>query len=289
MLACAGLQIPKASPPSPAVSWSLNPGGAAAGETPRPGPPRVCAAPRGHLGPGLRVTLSAQQPKGPAGESALSLSGGFLPRGVSSESPSGGFPPRGVSSECPSGGFPPRWATRGGRCVPVSASLLGGGARGGWTQAKLECMPALGLDRRAQGHSSDFHRMSAPVSALCGSIGTPARPASGVRALGIDGDHLPAAAPDQQHPVQPLGQDLEELHICSGAELRTQPAPHKHEGRPQLPPSCIVGTWPEVEEAGTQVLRGGRLGEGNGPCLSTRTPHPGLPRPPLSPWQGLLR
>lgn len=166
MLACAGLQIPKASPPSPAVSWSLNPGGAAAGETPRPGPPRVCAAPRGHLGPGLRVTLSAQQPKGPAGESALSLSGGFLPRGVSSESPSGGFPPRGVSSECPSGGFPPRWATRGGRCVPVSASLLGGGARGGWTQAKLECMPALGLDRRAQGHSSDFQDVSAGQCAL---------------------------------------------------------------------------------------------------------------------------
>ena len=156
MLACAGLQIPKASPPSPAVSWSLNPGGAAAGETPRPGPPRVCAAPRGHLGPGLRVTLSAQQPKGPAGESALSLSGGLLPRGVSSESPSGGFPPRGVSSECPSGGFLPRgvssesvrglpprgvssecWATRGGRCIPVSASLLGGGARGGGHKQSL--------------------------------------------------------------------------------------------------------------------------------------------------------
>lgn len=33
------------------------------------------------------------------------------------------------------------------------------------------------------------------------------------RALGVDGDDLPATTPDQEHPVQPLGQDLEKLHV----------------------------------------------------------------------------
>lgn len=50
---------------------------------------------------------------------------------------------------------------------------------------------------------------------MCAWHGPQARPArcrSG-RALGVDGDDLPAAAPDQKHPVEPLSQDLEELHV----------------------------------------------------------------------------
>lgn len=104
-----------------------------------------------------------------------------------------------------------------------------------WTQGKLECVPTLGLDRSTWGHSSDFHGVPAPASALCSSISTPAWPASRIRALGIDGDHLPATAPDQQHPVQPLGQDLEELHVCGRAELRTRRPQANAKGAPDSP------------------------------------------------------
>lgn len=53
----------------------------------------------------------------------------------------------------------------------------------------------------------------------------PAQRASG--ALGVDGDHLPATAPDQEHPVQPLGQDLEELHIwVDGVKAIADPMGH---------------------------------------------------------------
>lgn len=43
-----------------------------------------------------------------------------------------------------------------------------------------------------------------------------ARPSAPQRcwALGVDGDHLPAATPDQEDSVQPLGQDLKKLHVC---------------------------------------------------------------------------
>ena len=230
----AGLQVPKASPPSAAVTWSLNPGGAAGGETQHPGPPRATQGLCGSLwapGAGLRLALTAQKPEGPAGESALkgrpgafrlgesvlSLSWGFPPRGVGSESPSGGFPPRGVGSESVLGLPASLGYTR-----RFSASLLGGGAEG--VDSMKACVhTGAQPGRNAQGHSRNFHKMSVLVSELCGSVGTPAQPAHGGRALGVDGDHLPAAAPDQQHPVQPLGQDLEELHVCSGAELRMQP------------------------------------------------------------------
>lgn len=42
-----------------------------------------------------------------------------------------------------------------------------------------------------------------------------ARPSAPQRcwALGVDGDHLPAATPDQEDSVQPLGQDLKKLHV----------------------------------------------------------------------------
>lgn len=156
-------------------------------------------------GAGLRLALTAQKPEGPAGESALKVCPGASRLGES------------VLRVCPG-------ASRlsGLHNTVVSASLLGGGAEG--VDSMKACVHTwLSLDGNAQKHSRNFHKMSVLASELCGSVGTPAQPAHGGRALGVDGDHLPAAAPDQQHPVQPLGQDLKELHVCSGAKLRMQP------------------------------------------------------------------
>ena len=33
--------------------------------------------------------------------------------------------------------------------------------------------------------------------------------------LGVDGDDLSATAPHHEHPLQPLGQHLKELHVCN--------------------------------------------------------------------------
>lgn len=84
---------------------------------------------------------------------------------------------------------------------------------------------ALSLDWKARWYSRNFcskPRQQVRPGAVCAWHGpqAPARSRSG-RGLGVDGDHLPAAAPDQKHPVEPLGQDLEELHIW-GRRLRPQ-------------------------------------------------------------------
>lgn len=47
--------------------------------------------------------------------------------------------------------------------------------------------------------------------------------------LGVDGDHLPATAPHQEHPVEALCQDLKKFHIWGGQlrqQLVLQTGPH---------------------------------------------------------------
>lgn len=72
------------------------------------------------------------------------------------------------------------------------------------------CVLAPGLERSAVG---PFWKLV--YEATRGTLPSPPR------VSGVDSDHLPAAAPDQEDPVESFGQDLQELHVWA-PELRTQ-------------------------------------------------------------------
>lgn len=96
----------------------------------------------------------------------------------------------------------------------VTASLAGAGGRGARGH-RASPRPRGNLESRA----GSWPGQESPGGIRCwsASIAAPsaprrAHPRCG-RTLRVDGDHLPAAAPDQEDPVQPLSQDLEELHV----------------------------------------------------------------------------